>query len=128
LLKPLAWTFFARGKNGACIKMNEPRRVKRSVWIKTIESHFCLIGTLIRPMSFRCHCNQIGGEREASTPLYLSPDYKISILFFNAKGKKNERKKKKTPLPYKSDKRTILFRAWRKCGSLIAAQELILLC
>jgi len=47
-------------------------------------------------MSFRCHCNQIGGEREASTPLYLSPDYKISILFFNAKGKKNERKKKKT--------------------------------
>lgn len=92
---------------------------------KNNESHFCLIGTLIRPVSFYCHCNQIGGEWEASTPLYLSQDYKISFFFSMQRGKK---KKKKTTLPYKCGKGTILFRAWRKCGFLTAAQELILLC
>lgn len=59
---------------------------------KNNESHFCLIGTLIRPVSFCCHCNQIGGEWEASTPLYLSQDYKISFFFSMQRGKKTEKK------------------------------------
>lgn len=76
---------------------------------KNNESHFCLIGTLIRPMSFCCHCNQIGGEWEASTLLYLSQDYKIS--FFSMQKGGGGRKDNKKALPYKCGKRRIFFRA-----------------